>query len=196
MIAHTGIRLKARPALRTTESLTALEPGQDSKMNDVLRSILVGTAGLSAGAVIALLLTLTRRSSPAVNEREVRSVLRGAALAIVAQSGHFAEEYATGFHVRFPELLGLAPWPTIFFLTFNLCWLVIWIFSLWGVSKRRHLAFFPLWFLAVAGLANGVAHVGFSLRVGGYFPGLFTSPLIGAAAAILARRLARLTAER
>jgi hypothetical protein len=56
---------------------------------------------------------------------------------------------------------------------------------------RRRAALFPLWFLAIGGVANGLAHPSFSLRTGGYFPGLVTSPLVGFASLLLLRRLAR-----
>jgi hypothetical protein len=39
-------------------------------------------------------------------------------------------------------------------------------------------AFFAAWFLAVAAMANGVAHPLLAVASGGYFPGLVTAPVI------------------
>ena len=62
-----------------------------------------------------------------------------------------------------------------------------------GVGAGRRLAFFAAWFLALAGLLNGVAHPAFAVGVGGYFPGLVTSPFIGAAGIWLWLRLRQTT---
>ncbi len=162
-------------------------------MNEELRSVLLGTAGLSVGAIVAVVLTVTRGPIGA-GVAELRAAVRLAAVAVLLQFAHFAEELATGFRERFPELLGLAPWSSRFFVSFNLFWLAAWGLSLPGLAARRRVALFPLWFLAIAGLANGVAHLVFSARVGGYFPGLFTSPLVGILGLLLMRRLLQITA--
>jgi len=161
-------------------------------MNEELRSILLGTAGLSVAAVVALGLTLARGGVVA-DKTELRATVRLAFVAVLLQAAHFAEEWTTGFHRRFPELLGLSPWSTRFFVTFNLAWLAIWLLSLWGLSARRQAALFPLWFLGLGCVANGLAHPLFALRAGGYFPGLVTSPLVGLAGLLLLRRLFQLT---
>ena len=77
-------------------------------MSDEFRSILLGTSGLSVLLILALLATVARppRDGAASEAGQVR---RLAALAIAAQSMHVLEEGLTGFYVRFPELLGLAP---------------------------------------------------------------------------------------
>ena len=161
-------------------------------MTEELRSILLGTAGLSVAAVIALLLTLARGGVEADPAR-LRSTVRVAVGAILCQSAHFSEELATGFHQRFPELLGLAPWSLRFFVPFNLIWLALWTLSVFGLAARRRVALFPLWFLGLGCVANGTAHPLFSLRTGGYFPGLVTSPCVGIAGVLLLQRLARVT---
>ncbi len=87
-------------------------------MNEELRSILLGTAGLDVAGGLALYLTLTRgnvESSPAQLHSAVRLVM----VAILLQAAHFVEECATGFPARFPELLGLSAWSLIFFVSFN-----------------------------------------------------------------------------
>ena len=161
-------------------------------MSEGLRSILTGTAGLSVAAVIALLLTLARGGVDADPTR-LRKAVRVTVVAILFQSAHFAEELATGFHERFPVLLGLAPWSLRFFVPFNLIWLALWTLSLFGLAARWRAALFPLWFLGLGCVANGIAHPLFSLRTGGYFPGLVTSPVVGIVGVFLLRRLSRVT---
>ena len=157
---------------------------------DELYSILAGTSGLTIAAVIALFLAMSRRGdSPEVRRRLPRIV----AAAIAVQSCHFFEEWATGFHIRFPQLLGLSPWSATFFVTFNLFWIVVWMLSVAGLRSRFIPAMFAVWFLAIGSVANGVAHPVFALTTGGYFPGLFTSPLVGAAGFWLLRALLTFT---
>jgi hypothetical protein len=111
-------------------------------------------------------------------------------VATLVQALHFAEEFTTGFQQRFPELLGLVPWPASFFVSFNLFWLAVWALSTRGLVARRRPAVAALWFLGIAGVVNGIAHPLLSVQVGAYFPGLFTSPFIGLAGWLLLRRLA------
>ena len=134
-----------------------------------------------------------QRSSPveAADERTAASRMLGVATAI--QAVHFAEEWATGFHVRFPALLGMDPMPLSFFVSFNVAWLAIWIASIPLVRQGRTPAFFATWFLAIAGMLNGVAHPAMAAISGGYFPGLITSPFIGLAGLMLWRRLKNAT---
>lgn len=157
-------------------------------MNEELRSILLGTTGLGVAGAVALLLTLARRGIEDSGTR-IRGAVRIALVAVFLQAAHFSEELATGFHQRFPALLGLAPWSLRFFVSFNLFWLAIWGLSTWGLAARRRAALFPLWFLAIGCVANGVAHPSFSVRTGGYFPGLVTSPFVGVVGILLLRRL-------
>jgi hypothetical protein len=112
------------------------------------------------------------------------------------QAGHFSEELATGFHRRFPELLGLPPMSVKLFATFNIVWLVIWILSIPGIRARMRVALFPAWFLGIASVMNGVAHPLLSLASSGYFPGLFTSPLVGISGVFLVSTLRRFTDAR
>ena len=163
-------------------------------MSEPIRSVLVGTAGLSVVAVVAAFLTITRAHIDPDRDRR-RAAARFARLVAGVQAAHFVEEFATGFHRRFPELLGLAPWPSEFFVTFNVCWLAIWILSSsWLVAGRRA-ALFPLWFLAIGCAANGVAHPLLAGIAGGYFPGLVSSPIVGVAGVVLVRRLLAITPD-
>jgi formate hydrogenlyase subunit 3/multisubunit Na+/H+ antiporter MnhD subunit len=157
-------------------------------------SILPSVVVLGLVAIVAVWLA-QRRSSPdeAAKERDAASTVLGVATAI--QSVHFAEEWATGFHARFPALLGLDPMPLAFFVTFNLAWIVVWIVSTPLLRRGRKPAFFAAWFLAIAGVLNGVAHPMMAIASGGYFPGLITSPVIGLAGVLVWQRLKNATSE-
>ena len=162
-------------------------------MTAELRSVLIGTAGLSAAAVAALLLTFARaRITTSISKRQRTARVAGVAVAL--QLVHFLEELATGFHQRFPEQLGLTAWSSSFFVSFNLFWLAVWILSCRVLAAGHLTAVAALWFLGIAGVANGIAHPLLSLGTGSYFPGLMTSPFVGAACLLLLRRLAVITA--
>lgn len=149
---------------------------------------------LGCVAIAAVRLALGR-TSPAGAQADRRAAATFLGIATAIQSVHFVEEWTTGFHARFPALLGLDPMPLSFFVSFNLMWIAIWIISVPLLRLRRRAAFFAAWFLAIAGVLNGVAHPMMALASGGYFPGLITSPLIGIAGVVLLRRLSRATAE-
>jgi len=151
-------------------------------------SVVPSIAILGPVAFVALQLALSRLS-PAKFPLERVAASRALGLATAVQSVHFAEEWATGFHVRFPALFGLEPMPMLFFVVFNLVWIAIWIASIPLLRSARKLAFFTAWFLAIAGMLNGVAHPLMSVASGGYFPGLATSPFIGLVSIHLWRRL-------
>ena len=157
-------------------------------MLNALPSIIV----LGLAAFAALLLVLRRRSPPE-NVTERLAAARSLALAVGVQSVHFAEEAATGLHERLGALLGLPGIPLSVFVVFNLMWLGIWAASVPGVRSARAVAFFAAWFLAIAGMFNGIAHPLLAIAAGGYFPGLVSSPFIGAASVWLWLRLRRAT---
>jgi len=161
-------------------------------MDGEFLSVLVGTAGLSVATMISAWLTFSRGCAVAGSAR-LRATVRVAIVALLCQSVHFAEELLTGFPQRFPTLFGMAPWSTTFFVSFNMFWIVVWGFSCWGVTTGSRVALFPLWFLAIASFANGVAHPLLSVGAGGYFPGLFTSPLVGLMGIMLLRQMVLVT---
>ncbi len=99
----------------------------------------------------------------------------------------------TGFPERLGALLGLPAMPMSFFLIFNLTWLAIWIVSVPALRAASRSAFFAAWFLAIAGIINAIAHPLLAVAAEGYFPGLVSSPFIGAAAAWLWLRLREAT---
>jgi hypothetical protein len=161
-------------------------------MNENLRSMFMGTAALSVAAIAALLLTMMRRlvdADAVVRERTVRLFLIG----LATQSLHFMEEYVTAFEYWFPALLGLPPWSQNFFVVFNLIWLSVWILSAIGLQRGYRFALFPVWFFAIAAVANGIAHPLLALIARGYFPGLITSPVLGVVGVLLLRRLLEIT---
>jgi hypothetical protein len=80
-----------------------------------------------------------------------------------------------------------------FFVWFNVAWLGLWSASVWGLSARYRPALFPLWFLSLASITNGIAHPSLSLVVGGYFPGLVSSPVVAFIGVVLLRCLLRVT---
>jgi hypothetical protein len=157
-------------------------------------SVVPSVVVLGLVAIVAAQLA-QRRSSPsdAAIARIAASTVLGISTAI--QSAHFVEEWATGFHARFPALLGLDPMPLAFFVPFNLAWIAIWIVSMPSLRRGRKAAFFAAWFLAIAGILNGIAHPMMAVAAGGYFPGLITSPFIGIAGVILWQRLQRATSK-
>jgi hypothetical protein len=63
-------------------------------------------------------------------------------------------------------------------------------------SGRLSIGVFSVWFFAIAAIANGIAHPLLSLRVGGYFPGLLTSPILGLVGILLWSRLMAATTSR
>jgi hypothetical protein len=161
-------------------------------MNENLRSVLTGTAGLSVGAVVALLLTILRRpvdGDLVGREQTVRLFLIG----LAAQCLHFMEEFVTRFQDRFPALLGLPAWSENFFVMFNLLWLTVWILSAIGLQRGYRVALFPVWFFAIAAIANGIAHPLLAVAARGYFPGLISSPVVGVFGLLLSGRLLVLT---
>jgi hypothetical protein len=164
-------------------------------MNENLRSMLTGTAGLWVGAALALLLTILRRpvdGDLAGREQTARLFLLGLAV----QCMHFMEEFITHFQDRFPALLGLPPWSERFFVAFNLIWLSVWILSAIDLERAYRFALFPVWFFAIAAVANGIAHPMLAAVVHGYFPGLITAPVLGVLGVLLWLRLMELTRNR
>jgi hypothetical protein len=151
-----------------------------------LASIVVGTGGLSVALLVALSLTLSRG---APSGTAIARLQTPAVVAVVSQAAHFGEEAASRFYVVFPETLGLAPWSATFFVPFNVAWLAVWIASIAMLSRHPRAAVLPLWFLAIASIANGIVHPLLALVAGAYFPGLWTSPLVGVVGIWLLRAL-------
>lgn len=150
----------------------------------------IAVLGLAAFAALQLVL---RHPSPTEFSMERGTASRVLAFATAIQCGHFAEEWATDFHARFPALFGLEPMPLWLFVVFNLMWIAIWFASVPLLRSARKPAFFAAWFLAIAGMLNGVAHPLMAVVSGGYFPGLISSPVLGLAGIYLWQRLGKAT---
>jgi len=153
-----------------------------------MRSVLASLIILTVVAAAALRLAIVRSSPPGLASARAAAA-RSVALATAMQAAHFAEEYATDFHQRFPQLLGLPAMPLSFFVIFNLTWLAIWTLSVAGIRAGNNGAFFAAWFLALAAMLNGIAHPLLAVAAGGYFPGVVTAPFIAAAGVVAWRRL-------
>jgi hypothetical protein len=141
-----------------------------------------------------LLLTVTRRADDTdvvARDRVVRLLLIG----ISIQCIHSVDEFITGFHERFPQMLGLRVWSGEFFVAFNLFWISVCVLSSIGVRTNFRPAFFPVWFFAIGMAVNGFAHPALAIAARGYFPGLFTSPVVGALGVILGLNLWKLTSK-
>ena len=156
-------------------------------MNEVVLSIVLGTVGLTLAFVVSVAFALR---TPAPNREHALRVRLIAVASIIAQTLHFTEEFLRRFYVRFPEVLGLAPWPATFFVVFNLVWLVVWSCAAIAITRFPLPSAIALWFLAIASVANGVVHPILSAVVRGYFPGLWSSVLMGILGVALIRRLA------
>ena len=157
-------------------------------MPETLRSILLGTLALDAAFVLALVLTVGR-PLPGRDQPERDRVLGPFLLGVGIQCLHVIEEFVTGFHILFPRFLGLAPWSAEFFVAFNLSWITIWVWSPVAVRWGVRAAALPIWFFSIAAVGNGIVHPLLSLATGGYFPGLYTSPVLGVIGVVVGSRL-------
>jgi len=152
--------------------------------------LLPSVVALGLVAVVAAYLAYSRQYPVHLMTQRV-TASRALALATSVQCVHFAEEWATGFHIRFPALFGLEPLSLPLFVTFNLVLIVLWFLSIKPLQSARKAAFLAAWFLALAGTLNGIAHPLMAVSVGGYFPGLISSPFIGVAGIYLWKQLLR-----
>jgi hypothetical protein len=156
-------------------------------MSESLQSVLIGQSPLYGLIVVALIFTAARPIRAGAGE--LRSLARIFLAGIACQCVHLIEELVTGFHHQFPRLLGLADWSAEFFVAFNVVWLALWALSAAAVDLRMRASLFPMWFFAFGMVGNAIWHPLFAVAKGGYFPGLFTSPLVGAAGVVVLRRL-------
>jgi hypothetical protein len=157
-------------------------------MIDNIIGIAIYASAFFAVILVSILLTLFRDyknlNVPAL-DRFVKLFLIG----IAFQCLHFTEEFITRFYERLPRLLDMQVWSKEFFVAFNLSWVFIWIISAVGIKNNFRPAFYPIWFFAIMMTANGIVHPALALAVGGYFPGFFTSPIVGILGILLLRKL-------
>ncbi|PYJ85190.1 MAG: hypothetical protein DME70_09980, partial [Verrucomicrobia bacterium] len=100
-------------------------------MNESVRSMVLGPSVLYGVAVIALVFTIVRRPTEDSAEA-IDGITRLYLIGIAFQCLHFTEEFVTGFYVRAPEFLGFVPWPSEFFVIFNLSWIALWVVAAVG----------------------------------------------------------------
>lgn len=98
-------------------------------------------------------------------------------LALAIQFLHFTEEYVYGFHFRVSEVMeGMPPFNINTFVAFNMIAYSLFLLSSLAIYKGLKFPMIVVWFFAIAGtIGNGILHPLLAFRVGGYFPGLFTS---------------------
>ena len=98
-------------------------------------------------------------------------------LALAIQFLHFTEEFVYGFHFRVTEILdGTPPFTANVFVAFNMIAYCVFLLSGLGMYKGMKFPMIVVWFFVIAAtLGNAVLHPLLAVRVGGYFPGLFTS---------------------
>ncbi len=92
------------------------------------------------------------------------------------QAIHFAEEYLTGYNEAFPALFGAEPYPADQFVISNMIALLFYAFS--GACMELKIQgpqLIAIFFIIFGGLINAIMHVIFSIKSGGYFPGLYTA---------------------
>ncbi len=159
-----------------------------------LSSYLPSILALGSLMLASVVLTFVRPHLRAEVRTSIRFFAVGG-LAILVQCLHFLEELRSHFFVRFPEIFGLQPFTETVFVWFNVTWLAIWVIALFAVRAGLVIAVIPLWFLGLAMVLNLFAHPILALRVGGYFPGLLTAPLVGVLGVLVIRELMRVTSR-
>ncbi|HEY0547166.1 MAG TPA: HXXEE domain-containing protein [Pyrinomonadaceae bacterium] len=98
-------------------------------------------------------------------------------LALAIQFLHFTEEYIYGFQSRITEMMnGMPPFNPNVFLAFNMIACCLFLLAGLGMYKGLKFPMIIVWFFTIAGvMGNAIWHLLLTLKVGGYFPGLFTS---------------------
>jgi hypothetical protein len=98
-------------------------------------------------------------------------------IALAIQFLHFTEEYLYGFDYRVSELMaGMPPFKLNVFVTFNMVAYCLFILAALGIYKGVKFSMIIVWFFTLGGvIGNAIWHPLFALKVGGYFPGLYSS---------------------
>lgn len=156
-------------------------------MSEGVRSIVAGQSALYVLAAVALLLTVVRATPR--DPRQIADLRRAFLAGVACQCIHMIEELLTGFHVLLPAVFGQPAWSAEFFVTFNVAWIAVWVLAAAALEGWPRLALFPIWFFGLGMVGNAVWHPLLALLRQGYFPGLFTSPLVGIAGVVVMRRL-------
>ncbi len=107
---------------------------------------------------------------------KVERVLPIYLIALAIQFLHFTEEYIYGFHLRVTEIMaGMPPFNANVSLAFNMVAYCLFLLAGLGMYKGLKFPMIIVWFFAIVVLGNAIWHLLLTLRVGGYFPGLYTS---------------------
>jgi hypothetical protein len=120
----------------------------------------------------------------------VKRVLPIYLIALAFQFLHFTEEYIYGFHLRVAEItVGMPPFDVNVFVAFNMIAYSLFLLGGLGMYKGMKFPMIIVWFFAICVLGNAIWHLLLTLKIGGYFPGLFTSFAGWILGPILLRRL-------
>ena len=107
---------------------------------------------------------------------KVERVLPIYLIALAIQFLHFTEEYVYGFHLRVTEIMaGMPPFNINVFVAFNMIAYCLFLLGGLGMYKGIKFSMIIVWFFVIVFLGNAIWHSLLALRVGGYFPGLYTS---------------------
>lgn len=121
---------------------------------------------------------------------KVERVLPLYLVALAIQFLHFTEEYVYGFHLRVTEIMvGMPPFDANVFVAFNMIAYCLFLLGGLGMYKGMKFPMIIVWFFVIAILGNAIWHPLLAVRVGGYFPGLYTSFAYWIVGPILLRRL-------
>ena len=98
-------------------------------------------------------------------------------VALAIQFLHFTEEYVYGFQFRVAEIMaGMPPFNVNVFVAFNMIAYSLFLLAGLGMYQGMKFPMIIVWFFVIAGvLGNAIWHLLLTLKVGGYFPGLYTS---------------------
>jgi predicted anti-sigma-YlaC factor YlaD len=107
---------------------------------------------------------------------------------VVAQLLHVFEDYIAGFHERFP-LYSLAP---EFFVLLHVAVLLLLAALIPSVAHGRRWALRLAKFLAIIQILNGAGHLTIPLIEWGYYPGMWTAPLLLIFGAALGKSLRKI----
>ena len=111
-------------------------------------------------------------------------------LALAIQFVHFTEEYIYGFQFRVTEIMaGMPPIDVNVFVAFNMIAYSLFLLAGLGMYKGLKFPMIIVWFFSICVLGNSIWHLLLTLKVGGYFPGLYTSLPGWVLGPILLRRL-------
>ena len=144
------------------------------------RAVVVLVIALAASYAI----WLTRADWP-----RSRGVLPVFLVAVLVQGIHLSEEFLSGFYRAFPPVFGAEPWSARRWMAFNIIWIIVFISAAFGIERGWRPAYVLSLFLAIgAGIGNGLGHIALAVRARGYFPGLYTAPIVLAAGVALLLR--------